>query len=299
MIYKFNSSTPITFVRNGQSYTYEFGDIIRSDQVDYVMVNWSGKVLIVQDPTDSPTTDVSGHYPSSTYWPSKADVVAYLNTQRPSITSVQEALDNLFDNLGVFVSGIVGPTGPQGPTGSYGGPKGPTGGTGTGTVGPTGPIGNLGPTGPSGRGNVGPTGPPGPADGPPGPTGIQGKRGITGPQGERGPIGYASIDVKKVPFDNTFESQIIFTPNVDSTILKVVCILNPAHPNDLPDIFLGTQATPARDFDLSNARLEQVGMFVHEPYTECGDNPFDLILSVYALNKVFSGTLYIWSTNCS
>jgi hypothetical protein len=112
-------------------------------------------------------------------------------------------------------------------------------------------------------------------------------------------MGYSSIDVKKIAFDNTFGTQIVFTPNADSTILKVVCILNPAHPTDLPNIYLGTQANPSRDFDLSEARLEQRNMFVFESYTECGSNPFDLILSVFALNKIFSGTLYVWTTNCS
>jgi hypothetical protein len=299
MIYKYNSTSPITFVRNGQSYTYESGDIIRADQVDYVMANWSGRVLIVQDPGSSPAADVSGHYPPSTYWPSKADVVAYLNSQQPTVTSVQEALDNIFSNIGEFLSGLVGPTGMQGPTGPYGGPKGPTGPTGIGALGPTGAQGVIGLIGPTGRGNVGPTGPPGPPDGPQGPTGIQGKVGPTGLPGPRGPMGYSSIDVKKIPFDSAFGSQVVFTPNVDSTILKVVCIFDSVQQNDLPDIYLGTRATPNRDFDLANARLEQINMFIHEPYSDCGSNPFDVILSVYALNKFFSGNIYIWTTNCS
>jgi hypothetical protein len=86
-------------------------------------------------------------------------------------------------------TGLAGPIGPPGPTGPAG-PAGPVGAVGpAGPIGPAGPAGAVGPAGPNGTpGPVGPAGAAGPA-GPIGPMGPAGPAGAIGPAGPMGPMG--------------------------------------------------------------------------------------------------------------
>lgn len=299
MIYKYNSTVPLTYVKGGTSYSYNFGDIIDDSQLSYMVTNWSGRIVSIGDPSTSvlPTPDNPTN-PSNLYWPSKSELVVYSTNFDATITSVRQAFDTIFGRMQEFLTGIIGPTGPEGPTGPYGGPKGPTGPTGVGLLGPPGITGNLGSTGPTGnKGNLGPTGPIGPSDGPLGPTGPIGQRGVKGDIGPTGPMGGAGMRIKRVVFDENFGTQVLFTPEDYCIIPKVTCIID-SDIDDLPDIFVGTNSKPDRDFNLSEAKLEGIGLYINDPYTEVGYNPFDIIVSVYPKNKTFSGNLFIWYIVC-
>ena len=195
MIYRYISDSSITFTKSGITYTYSKGDLIRSDHVRYMLTNQSGSITSdgqLVNPSESYLLEQENNV---LYYPSKADLVEYTFSNKPNITSVDEALNDLQDLIGL---GLVGPTGPLGLTGPSGGPIGPTGETGnngptgpsggpvgeTGPTGELGPVGYVGPTGPTGLGDEGPTGPSG---GPLGETGPTGDLGPTGPRG--GPLG--------------------------------------------------------------------------------------------------------------
>jgi hypothetical protein len=299
MIYKYNSTESLSYTKNGQNYTYAFGDIIPDSQISYMVSNWSGRILIVQDPSTSYNPTATEEYRQSIYWPSRADLVSYNTIYDTSVTSLQTALDVIFNSMHVFSTGLMGPTGPKGPTGSYGGPMGPTGRTGIGQTGPTGPIGSLGPTGGTGiRGFVGPTGLMGPANGPCGPTGPMGKTGVTGNSGPMGPTGNLGMRIKKFNFTQDFGTQELFVPDSNSIITKVVVTLSPCDINNLPRILVGTRSNPSRDFDILNSRLEGIGLYMTEPYSETGDIPFEIYLSISSTSLTFTGVLYIWYIVC-
>ena len=222
--YIFTSDVPLTFKKSGVTYTYSLGDIIQETHVEYMLLNWSGKITPEGESGSQSSPSSSLIVDGVRYWPSKSELVTYTNDSLPVVTSVKEALDDLVDTVGL---GIIGPTGPQGATGPSGGPIGPTGPTSTvmgptgpsggpigptgatgpsgGPIGPTGPTGPgiVGPTGPQGvtgdrgvRGIAGPVGPTGPSGGPVGPTGVTGNLGITGPtgpQGHTGPTGIGNL----------------------------------------------------------------------------------------------------------
>ena len=225
MPYQYIGSTPLTFTKSGRSVTYNYGQIIDSNDESFLLQNYSGSIKNISATSAGITPIIDEQLVESKYYPSSAELVYYNNPKLFNIKTVKSALDYFKDNMlnvgptGPTGPGVLGPTGPTGnvqvgptgdlgktgPTGPYGiGPTGPTGTTGPrGFMGPRGPeggpTGSIGPTGPSGIGPTGPVGPtsfiPGPTGptgaGSVGPTGPTGRQGFTGPLGPTGSIGLA------------------------------------------------------------------------------------------------------------
>ena len=204
--YIYSDSTPITITSSGVLKTYSLNQVIDSDDILYILTNFSSRVRLIEvGPTGStgnigpsgPRGVIGSTGPLGPTGPSGGPIGPTGLTGPPGF-----AQDGPTGPSGPF--GLVGPTGPTGAVGSWGpigptghqgvtGPLGPTGIIGligpSGNLGSTGPTGNLGPTGYRGEtGLIGPTGPSGVPVGPTGPTGPGGSTGVSGPTGSGLPV---------------------------------------------------------------------------------------------------------------
>lgn len=204
--YIYSDTNSVTISVNGILKTYSLNQVIDTDDVSYMTLNFPTRLRLIETGPTGPTGSVGSIGPRGLVGstgllgptgPSGGPLGPTGETGPPGF-----AQDGPTGPTGPY--GVVGPTGPIGAVGSWG-PVGPTGLTGnlgpTGLTGPSGnigPTGNLGYTGPTGltgssgsRGEIGPLGPTGPSGvpmGPTGPTGASGSVGASGPTGTGLPV---------------------------------------------------------------------------------------------------------------
>jgi hypothetical protein len=103
-----------------------------------------------------------------------------------------------------------------------------------------------------------------------------------------------SSGVGKLSFTQATSSSTIMIPSPNATITQVVVVVSVAAGGAGATLSIGIPGDTDRDLSTTYVDLMTVGIYVYEPYTDCGAVPDAEMLTIVAGGQTFSGTVYVF-----
>jgi hypothetical protein len=92
----------------------------------------------------------------------------------------------------------------------------------------------------------------------------------------------------------TSSPHTLLYPPDGSIISKIICVVDTAASGGSPTLSVGTVGDTDRDFEVTDSDLKVAGIYLYEPYTECGSNSLPIIVTLVASGQTFAGRAYLW-----
>jgi hypothetical protein len=92
----------------------------------------------------------------------------------------------------------------------------------------------------------------------------------------------------------TSSPYVIFIPPDNTVITRIACVIDTPASGGSPTLSVGTVGDIDRDFEITDSDLKVAGIYLYEPYTECGLSASPVRLTITPSGQTFNGRIYLW-----